>query len=161
MTGETSGGELGQVLQAVQGLGTRVDTLSQQVQQSVQSLNTRMNKVEGWMERLGAEFIRSREELKTEMQLVRTELKGDIQQLRSELKGEIQKVRTDVRAEIQGEVSQLRTEMQAGFQQVHRRIDRTNDGMVLMGAELHSAAAERVQDLEKRVRALETREPQR
>lgn len=168
MTGETSGGELGQVLQAVQGLGTRVDTLSQQVQQSVQglstrmdSMDTRMNKVEGWMERLGAEFIRSREELKTEMQLVRTELKGDIQQLRSELKGEIQKVRTDVRAEIQGEVSQLRTEMQAGFQQVHRRIDRTNDGMVLMGAELHSAAAERVQDLEKRVRALETREPQR
>jgi chromosome segregation ATPase len=141
MTGETSGGELGQVLQAVRALGDRVDGLSTQVNQlgtRMDRMDTRMDKVEGWMERLGAEFIRSREELKAE----------------------IQKVRTDLTSEMHSGFRQLRAEMQEGFHQVHGRIDRTNDAMNLMGSALNKVTTERFQNLEQRVRVLETRDPQ-
>jgi len=122
-------GEMGQVLEAVQGLGTRMDRL------------------EMWMERLGAEFIRTKGELQTEIQGVRTELKAEIQGVRTELKTEIQQVRTELRAE-----------MQEGFQQVNSRIDRVNDTVTMMGSALHWTN-QRVEELDKRVRVLEERQP--
>jgi len=73
-------GELGQqVLEAVQGLGARMDRLGD-----------RMDRLETWMERLGAEFIRRHGELKEEIQGVRTELKAEIHQVRTELRAEMQ-----------------------------------------------------------------------
>lgn len=152
MAGETSGGELGQqvqqVLQIVQGLSTQVSHLSSEVSHlstRMDSMDTRMGKVEGWMERLGAEFIKSREELKDDIRNVRREL----QDVRTELKADIQQVRTD-----------LGSEMREGFRQVHGRIDCTNDAMNLMSSGLHKVTTERFQNLEQRVQALETRDPQ-
>jgi archaellum component FlaC len=152
-------GELGQqVLEAVQGLGARMDDMGARMDH----MGTRMDRLEMWMERLGAEFIRSKGELKEEIQGVRTELKTEIQSVRTELKAEIQGVRTELKAEIKAEVQGLRTElraeMQEGFQQVNHRIDRLNDTMAMMGSALHRTN-ERVEGLDARVRVLEERQP--
>lgn len=125
-------GEMGQVLEAVQGLSARMDDMGAQMR----TLGTRMDRQETWMERLGAEFIRRHEELKAEIQGVRTELKAEIQGVRTELKAE----------------------MQEGFQQVNSRIDRANDTVAMMGSALHWTN-QRIEELDKRVRVLEERQP--
>ena len=113
----TVGGELGQeVLQAVQGLGVRMD------------------KLEMWMERLGAEFVRTHTELKAEIQQVRTELKTEIQDVRTELK----------------------LEMQAGFRLTNSRIDSINEALVAMNTEIHRTT-QRQESLQQRVQAVEAR----
>ena len=63
-------GELGQVLEAVQGLGARMD-----------HMDARMDRLEMWMERLGAEFIRTQTRLETEIQGVRTGMQEGFQQV--------------------------------------------------------------------------------
>lgn len=99
-------GELGQVLEAVQGLGARMDNIGARMDHmgaQMDHMGARMDRLEMWMERLGAEFIRTQTRLETEIQGVRTQLKA---------------------------------EMQEGFQQVNGRIDRLNDTMTLMGSGL-------------------------
>lgn len=129
-------GELGQVLEVVQGLSAQMG-----------NMGARMDRLEMWMERLGAEFITRHSELKAEIQSKHSELKAEIQEVRTELKTEIQQVRTD-----------LSTEMREGFRQVNERIDRTNDTMMMMGSALQRTN-ERIEGLDARVRVLEERQP--
>ncbi len=141
-------GELGQqVLEAVQGLGARMDDMGARMDH----MGTRMDRLEMWMERLGAEFVRSQTKLEAEIQGVRTELKAEIQGVRTDLKAEL-------RTEIHGLRTELRAEMHEGFQQVNNRIDRLNDTMAMMGSALHRTN-ERVEGLDARVRVLEERQP--
>ncbi len=160
MAEETLGGGLGQqVLQAVQQLGTQIE-----------QLNTRTTKVEGWLERLGAEFIRSQSELKGEIQQVRsemqqmgTDLRAEMQQMGTDIRAEMQQMGTDIRAEMQQMGTDIRAEMREGFQQVHgrveatnSRIDRTNDVLILVGSEVYRTMGN-VEELKQRVQALERR----
>lgn len=144
-------GELGQqVLEAVQGLGARMDSMGARMDSmgaQMDNMGARMDRLETWMERLGAEFIRTQTRLEVEIQGARTELKAEIQGVRTELKTELQQVRTELKAE-----------MQEGFRQVNTRVDRLNDTMTMMGSELHRTN-ERVEGLDARVRVLEERQP--
>jgi hypothetical protein len=108
---------------------------------TLKSLVSRMDRMEGWMERLGAEIIR---------------LRGDVQQMRTELREEIQQVRTEVQqvhTELRDAVPLLRAEMQDESRQMHVRIDRTNDTMVLLGSEVQRSKV-RSEDLDQRMRAI-------
>jgi hypothetical protein len=97
---------------------------------TLKNLVSRMDRMEGWMERLYAELIR---------------LRRDIQELR----GEVQLVRTELR----DAVPLLRAEMQDESRQMHVRIDRTNDTMVLLGSEVQRSKV-RSEDLDQRMRAI-------
>jgi predicted nucleic acid-binding Zn-ribbon protein len=142
---ETMGGELGlQVLQAVQGLGPRID------------------KLEKWMERLGMEFVHLRtdvQQLREESQQTRAELqltRVEIQQTRAE----IHEVRTELRAEIhevRTELKQTRRDMEEGFRQVNGRMDRVHEAMTLGILEQGRHTAERFSGVDRRLQALEAR----
>ena len=61
---------------------------------------------------------------------------------------------------LEGKLEQVRTELEEGVRQVHVRIDRTNDMLNLVGSVLHratGAVSVRIEDLDRRVRVLETR----
>ncbi|OJH33880.1 hypothetical protein [Cystobacter ferrugineus] len=107
---ETKGDELGlQILRAVQDLGVRMDRLEAQVnhlgvrmdrlEAQVNHLNTRvdalttrvdglsarMDKQEKWMERLGAEFVVFREEVRGDIRQWRTEQQEEHRRLKKRL----------------------------------------------------------------------------
>lgn len=114
---ESIGTDIGtRILQAVEGLGLRMDRLEARMdglEVRMDGLEARMDKLEARVERqeklmemLGAEFIKSRDELR-----------GDITQVRGELK-------------------QLRTDMNEGFRRLSARLDLTDSVVVLMAEEL-------------------------
>lgn len=78
---EAIGGDIGvQILQAVQGLGVRMDRLEARMdslESQVKDLQSRMTRQETLMEILGAEFVTWRGEVQ--------QLKGEVQQLRTEM----------------------------------------------------------------------------
>jgi DNA anti-recombination protein RmuC len=77
-------GELGQVLEAVQGLGARVDHMGARMDHmgaQISHMGARMDRLEMWMERLGAEFIRTQTRLETEIQEGFQQVNGRIDRL--------------------------------------------------------------------------------
>jgi hypothetical protein len=149
------------------------DEFNLQMLQTLQRMDARMDKLEGWLERLGAEFIRTRTELRADMQQMERGLRADMQQLErglrtdmqqlgTELRTEMQHVRTELRTEmkqlrveVREDVQQVRAEMQEGFRLVHGRIDRTNEAVSMVGSLLHQQTTERFERLEARVLVLE------
>jgi chromosome segregation ATPase len=134
---ESIGADIGtRILQAVEGLGLRMDRLEarmdglearmdrlearmDKLEVQVTDLDSRMAKQERLMEMLGAEFIKSRDALR-----------GDIQQ--------------------------VRTDMNEGFRRLNARIDLTDSVVVLMAAELRRPR-ELSEQLETHLRHIEAR----
>ncbi|KFA87467.1 hypothetical protein [Archangium violaceum] len=142
---ESMGGDvLGQVLQAVQGLSEQVKGLSNRMDK----LEGRMDKLEGrmetqheWLQRLGLEFMGTRDEVK--------QLRLEVQQSREEFQQAHKSLGADVQA--------ARTELQLGIRQMHDRIDRNNDAVLLMVSGLQRNTTERFEPMEHRLKALEVR----
>ncbi|MFE8602930.1 hypothetical protein [Archangium violaceum] len=154
---ESMGGDvLGQVLHAVQGLSEQVKVL-----------NSRMDRMEGrmetqheWLQRLGLEFMGTRDEVK-KLRLEVQQSREEVQQARKELGAEIQAGRKQLREQVQTdlhfELGAVRTEMMLGSRQMHDRIDRNNDALHLMVSGMQRHTAERFEPVEQRLKALEAR----
>jgi predicted nucleic acid-binding Zn-ribbon protein len=147
---ETMGVDIGtQILNAVQGLAVRMDRLEARMDKlearmdgleaqvtglktQVTDLDSRMKRQERLMESLGGEFLKWREGLRGEV----WQLRGDVQSIR-------------------GELQSLRTDMHEGFRRLNARLDLTDGTVVLLAAVLRRPR-DLGEDLEKRLRALET-----
>lgn len=127
---ESIGADIGtRILQAVEGLGLRMDRLEARmdrlearmakVESEVSDLKTRMAKQEHLMEMLGAEFLKSRDAL-------------------------------------QGDIQQLRTDMNEGFRRLSARIDLTDSVVILMAKELRRPR-ELSEELQTNLRHIEAR----
>ncbi|HZH17145.1 MAG TPA: hypothetical protein VE057_22505 [Archangium sp.] len=147
---ETIGGDIGtQILNAVQGLGIRMDRFEARMDKlearmdgleaqvtdlktqvtdlktQVTSLDSRMKRQERLMESLGAEFLKWREGLS-----------GEILQLR-------------------GDMQLLLTDLHEGFRRLNARIDLTDGAVVLMASVLRRPT-DLGENLEKRLQELQT-----
>jgi chromosome segregation ATPase len=182
---EMIGGDIGmQILNAIQGVGVRLDRLETQVsdlrtevsglRMEVSALDSRMVRQETLTESLGArlesletEFRTWREGVRGEIQQLREEvgeLRGAVQQLREEvgeLRSEVKELRSEVK-ELRGEVQhqredfrQLFADMQEGFRRLNARNEFTA-GAVVMVASVLRRPTELGEDLEKRLRELQT-----
>ena len=168
---ETIGGDIGtQILNAVQGLGVRMDRFEARMDKlearmgklearmdglearmdgletKVTNLDSRMTRQEKLMEVLGAEFIKWREGLRADVQ----HLRGDVQRLDGDvhrLSGEVQSLREDFR--------QLRTEMHEGVRRLNAR-DELTAGAVVMMASVLRRPTDLGENLEKRLQELPT-----
>ncbi|MCY1076170.1 hypothetical protein [Archangium lansingense] len=147
---ETIGVDIGtQILAAVQGLGVRMDRLEARMdglearmdgleaqmtdlKTQVTGLASRVTRQENLLEKLGAEFINWREALR-----------GDVYRLG----GEVHCLREDNR--------QIRADLHEGFRRLNARLDLTDGTVVLLAAALRRPR-DLGEDLEKRLRALET-----
>jgi predicted nucleic acid-binding Zn-ribbon protein len=122
------GVRMGKVEAQVRDLGVRMG----KVEEQVRSLFVRMDKVEAQVNGLGTQTV--------EQQMWLERLVGEFFKSRDELRGQDQ---------------QVRTELSAGVRQAHARITQTNGTVVLMASVLRRPT-ELGEELEKRLRELET-----
>ncbi|WNG59712.1 hypothetical protein F0U59_37090 [Archangium gephyra] len=174
---EMIGGDIGsQILNAVQGLGVRMDRLETQVA----DLNSRMARQEKLTESLGIELERQRVELgrqrvESERRWVESDRRwaesdrrwaesdrrwDEFRTWRDGLRGEFQQLRGEVQ-ELRGEVNQMRgdfrqmlADMQEGFSRLHARDELTAGTVVLMASVLRRPT-DLGEELEKRLRELQ------
>ncbi|MFE8596650.1 hypothetical protein [Archangium violaceum] len=167
---EMIGGDIGtQILNAVQGLGVRMDRLETQVA----DLNSRMVRQEKLTESLGIELGRQRVE--SERRWVESDRRwaesdrrwaesdrhwAEFRTWRDGLRGEFQQLRGEVH-ELRGEVNQMRgdfrlmlADMQEGFSRLHARDELTASTVVLMASVLRRPT-DLGEELEKRLRELQ------
>ncbi|OJT23286.1 hypothetical protein BO221_20705 [Archangium sp. Cb G35] len=167
---EMIGGDIGtQILNAVQGLGVRMDRLETQVA----DLNSRMARQEKLTENLGIELGRQRVELESlraesdrrwaesdrrwaesdrqwaEFRTWRDGMNREFQQLR----GEVQELRGEVK-QMRGDFKQMLADMQEGFSRLHAR-DELTAGTVVMMASVLRRPTDLGEELEKRLRELQ------
>lgn len=142
---ESMGGDvLGQVLQSVQGLSEQVKGLSNRMDR----MEGRMETQHEWLQRLGLEFMGTRDEVK-QLRLEVKQYRGEVQRVREDLQQAHKSLGADVQA--------ARTELQLGIRQMHDRIDRNNDAVLLMVSGLQRNTTERFEPMEHRLKALEVR----
>ncbi|PTL83047.1 hypothetical protein [Vitiosangium sp. GDMCC 1.1324] len=150
---DSMGSDIGQqVLKAVYELGAQVKNLSEQVKNlseqvtgltvRMDKLEARMDKQEEWLQRLGLELMETRE---------------DVKRLRAGLMAEIEQTRKDLRTELRVEIAAIRTDLQLGSRQVHDRIDRNSDAMLMMTSGLQRTTTARFDTMEQRLHVLEAR----
>jgi len=161
---ETIGGDIGlQILQAVQGLGVRMDRLEARMDR----LEARVDGLETQVKGLGVRMDR----LEARVDGLETQVKGlgvRMDGLETQVKDlgvRMQKQESwmerlgaefiNSREGLRDDVQKLRTEMHEGFRQLKARIELTEEVVVLMASELRRPR-ELGQDLEKRLRELET-----
>jgi predicted RNase H-like nuclease (RuvC/YqgF family) len=168
---EMIGGDIGtQILNAIQGLGVRMDRLETRVS----DLDSRMARQEKLTESLGARlesleirFLTWRDGLNGEVQQLRRDVQrlgGDVQRLGGDVQrlgGDVQRLGGDV-LKLRGEVQhqredfrQLFADMQEGFRRLNARNEFTA-GAVVMVASVLRRPTELGEDLEKRLRELQT-----
>ncbi|MFY0571822.1 coiled-coil domain-containing protein [Archangium lansingense] len=174
---ESMGGDVwSQVLQAVQGLSEQVNGLRGEVKElrgEVKELRGEVKELRGEVKELRGEVKELRGEVKELRDRVdKLEVRMDKLEARMDkLEGRMGKQEvwmqrlgfefTDTRDEVkqlrQGLRAELQTELQLGIRQMHDRIDRNNDALLLMVSGLDRNTAERFRPMEHRLHALEAR----
>jgi chromosome segregation ATPase len=145
------------ILQAVEGLGARMDRLEarmDRLEARMDGLEARMDGLEARMDRLDARMDKVESEVKDLRTLV-TDLDSRMKKqetLMEMLGAEFIKSRDALR----GDIQQLRTDMNDGFRRLNARIDLTDSVVVLMAAELRRPR-ELSKQLETNLRELEAR----
>jgi chromosome segregation ATPase len=129
---ETMGGDIGtQILNAVQGLGVRMDRLESRMDRletQVADLRTQVTSLDSRMTSLDSRMTRQEREVQ-------------------HLRGEVQHLREDFR--------QMFTDMQEGFRRLNAQDELTAGTVVLMASVLRRPT-DLGEDLEKRLRELQT-----
>ncbi|KFA89487.1 hypothetical protein [Archangium violaceum] len=139
---EMIGGDIGtQILNAVQGLGVRMDRLETQVA----DLNARMARQEKLTESLGIELGRQRVEFES--------LRAESERRWAESDRQWAEFRI-WRDGLRGDFKQMLADMQEGFSRLHARDELTASTVVMMASVLRRPT-ELGEELEKRLRELQ------
>jgi chromosome segregation ATPase len=175
---ETMGGDIGmQILQAVQGLGVRMERLEARMDSlgsRMEGLEARMSSLESRVEGLEARMDKVEAQVRdlcVRMDKVEAQVRGlcvrmdkmeaqvrDLSARMVEQEGWLERLVDEFfksREELRGQDQNVRTEVTAGVRQAHARIDQTNGTVVLMASVLRRPT-ELGEELEKRLRELAT-----